>query len=50
MKMRAEEKVMNICNDAGVDIASGAVVLVMIVSWFYNAIRNIGEMIINLFR
>lgn len=50
MKMRAEEKVMKICNDAGVDIASGTVVLVMVVSWFYNAIQNIGEMIINLFR
>ena len=48
--MRAEEKVMNICNDAGVDIASGTIVLVMAMSWFYNAIRNIGEMIINLFR
>ena len=48
--MRAEEKVMEVCNDAGVDIASGTVVLVMVVSWFCNAIRNIGEMIINLFR
>ena len=50
MKMRAEEKVMKVCNDAGVDIASGTVVLVMVVSWFYNAIRTISEMIINLFR
>ena len=50
MKMRAEEKVMKVCNDAGVDIVSGTVVLVMVVSWFYNAIQNIGEMIINLFR
>ena len=48
--MRAEKKVMEVCNDAGVDIASGTVVLVMAISWFYNAIRNIGEMIINLFR
>ena len=48
--MRTEEKAMKVCNDAGVDIASGTVVLVMAISWFYNAIRNIGEMIINLFR
>ena len=50
MKMRAEEKVMKVCNDAGVDIASGTVVLVMVVNWFYNAIRTISEMTINLFR
>ena len=50
MKMRAEEKVMKVCNDAGVDIASGTVVLVMVVSWFYNAIRTINEMAINLLR
>ena len=50
MKMRAEEKVMKVCNDAGVDIASGTVVLVMVVNWFYNAIRTISEMAINLLR
>ena len=48
--MRAEEKVMEVCNDAGVDIASGTIVLVMAMSWFYNAIRTISEMAINLFR
>ena len=48
--MRAEKKVMEVCNDAGVDIASGTVVLVMAMSWFYNTIRNVGELIINLFR
>ena len=50
MKMRAEEKVMEVCNEAGVDIASGTVVLVMAMSWFCNAIRTISEMAINLFR
>ena len=48
--MRAEEKVMEVCNEAGVDIASGTVVLVMAMSWFCNAIRTISEMTINLFR
>ena len=48
--MRAEEKVMEVCNDAGVDIASGAVLLVMAMTWFYNAIRTISEMAIDLFR
>ena len=48
--MRTEEKAMKVCNDAGVDIASGTIVLVMVVSCFYNAIQHIGEMIINLFR
>ena len=48
--MRAEEKVMEVCNEAGVDIASGTVVLVMAMSWFYNAIRTISEMAINLLR
>ena len=48
--MRAEKKVMEVCNDAGIDIASGTVVLMMAMSWFYNAIRNVGELIINLFR
>ena len=48
--MRAEEKVMEVCNDAGVDIASGTVVLVMAMSWFYNAIRTISEMAISLLR
>ena len=48
--MRAEEKVMEVCNDAGVDIASGTIVLVMAMSWFYNAIRTISEMAINLLR
>ena len=48
--MRAEEKVMEVCNDAGVDIASGTVVLVMAMSWFCNAIRTISEMAINLLR
>lgn len=48
--MRAEEKVMEVCNEAGVDIASGTVVLVMAMSWFCNAIRTISEMAINLFR
>ena len=48
--MRAEEKVMEVCNDAGVDIVSGTIVLVMAMSWFYNAIRTISEMAINLLR
>ena len=48
--MRAEERVMEVCNDAGVDIASGTVVLVMAMSWFYNTIRTISEMAINLLR
>ena len=48
--MRAEEKVVEVCNEAGVDIASGTVVLVMAMSWFCNAIRTISEMAINLFR
>ena len=48
--MRAEEKVMEVCNEAGVDIASGTVVLVMAMSWFCNAIRTISEMAINLLR
>ena len=48
--MRAEEKVMEVCNEAGVDIASGTVVLAMAMSWFCNAIRTISEMAINLLR
>ena len=45
--MRADEKVKAICNEAGVDIASGSVILVAAMSTIYSAIRTLGEIIIN---
>ena len=46
--MRADEKAKVICSEAGVDIASGSVILVAAMSIIYSAIRSLGEMVINL--
>lgn len=46
--MRVDEKAKVICNEAGVDIASGSVILVAAMSIIYSAIRTLGEIIINL--
>ena len=46
--MRADEKVKVICNEAGVDVVSGSVILVAAMGIIYSAIRTLGEIIINL--
>ena len=46
--MRADEKAKVIGSEAGVEIASGSVILVAAMSTIYSAIRTLGEIIINL--
>ena len=50
MKMKAEEKAMVVCNEAGVDTETGAVFLVATMCWIYTAIQNLSEVIINAFK
>ena len=46
--MMAEEKVMAVCNEAGVEVRSGTMIVVTVMSLVYNAIQNLSEVIINL--
>ena len=46
--MRVDEKAKVICNEAGVDVVSGSVILVAAMGIIYSAIRSLGEMVINL--
>lgn len=46
--MSADEKMMVVCEEAGVEVGSGALILITMMSLVYNAIHNLSEMIINL--
>ena len=48
--MKAEEKAMVVCNEAGVDIESGTMFLVVAMCWIYTAIQNLSEVIIGVFK
>ena len=46
----ADEKVMVVCKEAGVEIGSGAMILITIMGLVYNAVHNLSVMIINLIK
>ena len=46
--MKADEKVLVMCNEAGVEVGTGTIVLIAAMVWVYNAIHNLSEMAINL--
>lgn len=47
--MKADERVMVVCNEAGVEVKSGTMFLVATMQVVYNAMKKIGEVFVNLF-
>lgn len=48
--MATDKRVMAVCDEAGVEVRTGTVVLIAAMCWIYTAIQNISEITINLFR
>lgn len=48
--MATDKRVMAVCDEAGVEVRTGSMVLIAMMCWIYNAIQNISEITINLFR
>ena len=48
--MKTDDKALVVCKEAGVEIGTGTMVLIATMAWIYNAMHNLGEMIIGLMK
>lgn len=48
--MNTDKRVMAVCDEAGVEVRTGSMILITMMCWIYTAIHSISEVTINLFR
>lgn len=48
--MKTDDKALVVCKEAGVEVGTGTMVLITTMALVYNAMHNLGEMIVNLIK